>query len=178
MVILAYFLVLVCLSAAFLVIVFLLLGMWADLKGAPFVPTSAGVVKEILSRARLKKGSMFVELGCGDGRVTRTAVREFGVRGVGVDLNPMLIWFARLMTRGLKNIRFIRENLFKVDLRQADVIFLFLLPETLVKLGPKMEKECKKGTIVISHGFKIKGCESKLIDEIQRKVFPTYYYKV
>lgn len=154
--------------------------IFVDFKGAPFVPTSGKILKEILKEAGLKRGQFFVELGSGDGRVTRLAVEEYGVKGLGVDLHVPLVFYSRLLAKikGLKNIEFRVQDLYKTDLGKAQVLFLFLLPATLSKLSAKILKECKKGTLVISHGFKIPGFEKYLIRKQDRKIFPTYFYKL
>lgn len=148
--------------------------------GAPFVPTSAKMIDSILEKAKLKKGQVFIELGSGDGRVVRQAVQKYGVKGVGVELQPILVWYSKLISKlkKLKDISFVTQNLFKTDLKRVDVIFLFLLPKTLEKLREKFITQCKKGTLIISHGFKIKGFDNHLIGKIDRDIFPTYYYRV
>lgn len=148
--------------------------------GAPFVPTFGRYVKEILQKANLKKGQVFLELGSGDGRIVREAVKRYGVKGIGVEIHPLLILYSRWMSKlqGIKDIEFRRGNLFQTDLSQAKVIFLFLLPKTVEKLKDKILQECKKDTLIISHGFKIKGLERFLIDTTERKLFSTYYYKL
>lgn len=150
----------------------------ADLMGAPFVPTSGKLTDLILKKAKLKKNQVFIELGSGDGRIVREAVKAYGVKGVGIEFHPLLYLYSKLVSgiQKIKKIEFRRENFFKSDLRKADVIFAFLLPKTLKKLRVKFENECKKGTLVISHGFRIEGWEKKLTDKIEGDPFPTYYY--
>lgn len=162
------------------IIYFTLFAILADFKGAPFVPTSQKIISEILNKAYLEKGQHFIELGSGDGRVTRMAVEKFQVDGKGVDIHPMLVLYANWLSRlhKLHHITFTKQDMFGVDLSRADVIFLFLLPETLVKLRSKFLKECHKGTLIISHGFKIEGMEGNLEDTIKREIFPTYYYRI
>ncbi len=152
--------------------------IWGDIKGAPFVPTSNKLIEQILKEAKLKKGQVFVELGSGDGRVVRAAVGDYGVKGLGVDVHPLLIWYSRFLSRKLKNIKFKRQDFFQTDLKQVDVLFLFLLPKTLIKLRKKILTECKKGSVIISHGFKVEGWDKKLIKVQKRDLFSTYYYKV
>lgn len=171
-----------------LFLIYSVYSLLADFMGAPFVPTSAKMINSILEKAKLKKGQVFIELGSGDGRVVRQAVQKYGVKGIGVELQPILVWYSRLRVKlqGLEGIKFIQGNLFKVNLsrvypeqsRRIDVIFLFLLPKTVEKLREKFITQCKKGTLIISHGFKIKGFDGHLIDKIDRDIFPTYYYRV
>src|SRR3990167_8901150 len=138
--------------------------LYSSIMGAPYVPTSKKHIDEILKKANLKKGQAFMELGSGDGRIVRRAVQSYGVRGIGVDINSLLIVLSRILAgrQHLKDISFIRRNIFDVDFSQADIIYMFLMPETIKKLLPKMEKEVRKGALVISHGFKITGWEKKM----------------
>lgn len=181
MVLFAYFLILLFgILIPFLIIIFFIFEFKARIMGAPYVPTKTKMVQEILKEAKLKKGQIFIEPGCGDGRVTRMAAEDYGVKAIGFDVNLFLILYARMISwiNKIPNTEFRVENLFKYDFSQANVVFLFLLPETLEKLANKLKKECQKNTLVISHGFKIKGMEKDLSFTIQRKIFPTYFYKI
>src|SRR3989344_8472148 len=80
----------ICLFAIFTII--------SDIFGAPYVPTSSKILDEILKEARLEKGQLFIELGSGDGRVLRRAVKNFQVKGVGVDMNPLPIIYSKTLT--------------------------------------------------------------------------------
>ncbi|KKQ67324.1 MAG: Methyltransferase type 11 [Candidatus Daviesbacteria bacterium GW2011_GWA2_38_24] len=152
----------------------------SEFKGAPYVPTSGKIVKEILNKANLKKGQNFIELGSGDGRVVRAAVKNFKVKGLGVDIHVPLIWYSKIISRLQKvpNIEFRIQDFFKTDLSKVDVLFLFLLPNTLKKLREKILKECPKNTLIISHGFQIEGMEKYLESKIHRTLFPTYFYRI
>lgn len=163
-----------------LICFFALFNIIGDFLGAPYVPTSDKILDEILKEVNLKKGQYFFELGSGDGRVTRMAVKKYLVRGVAIDINPTLAFYARVKAffGNLKEVKFLTGNLFNLNLQKADVIFLFLLPKTLIKLKPKITKECRKGVIVIAHGFKIVGWEEKLIKKQTRTMFSTYFYKI
>lgn len=167
-------------SVSLILFLFVALGLWGDFLGAPFVPTPSKIIKEILEKAKLKKGEKFLELGSGDGRVTRMAVQKYGVKGLGIEIHPMLILYSKLLSKiqKLENIEFKRVNFFDLDYKKADAIFLFLLPKVLGKLKDKILRECKSKTLIISHGFKIEGLEKYLIDKIDRKTFPTYYYRI
>jgi hypothetical protein len=175
---LALFIAALLILVVILILAFIFTGFITDLLGAPFVPTSSKIIDETLKQAKLKKGKVFIELGSGDGRVVREAVRQFKVNGTGIEINPFLLIFSRVVAI-FRNIpvKYESKNLFNVDLSKADYIFLFLLPRTLKKLGVGKLNECKRGSLIICHGFKLPGWESKLIDEIDRKTFATYFYK-
>jgi len=154
--------------------------LYSSLKGAPYVPTEKKVIDEMLKAAELKKGQLFLELGSGDGRIVCRAVKKYGVRGLGVEVNPLLVQNARLQARlqKLAGVKFVKQNIFNADLKSAEVIYLFLMPKLIKELFPKFQKEIKKGALVISHGFKIENWENKLAHVIRTKPFPTYYYRV
>ncbi len=155
--------------------------IYSSSKGAPYVPTNRKTILEILKESNLKKGKTFIELGSGDGRVTRLAVERFGVKGIGFDINPLLVFWsnflAKLTIKDGQRIIFVRKNILEANLNHADYLYLFLLPDLIKKIKPKFEKELKKGTIIISHGFPILGWEKKCVKKIANNPFPTYYYK-
>lgn len=154
--------------------------IYVDFTGAPYVPTSGKIVAEILAEANLEKGQKWVELGSGDGRVTMMAVQKYGVKGLGIDLHIPLILYSRFIAeiKRIKNITFKIKNFNDIDLKDFDVIFMFLLPVTIEKMKPKFLRECKKGALLISHGFQVKEFEKYLIHKQVRKLFPTYFYKL
>lgn len=181
LIIFAYsFYVIVLLSGLILLGVYIVFDTIASFKGAPFVASRGRVVKEILQKANLKEGQIFLELGSGDGRVVRTAVKNYGVRGMGVEFHPLLVWYSRLLSKifRVKGVNFMKGNFYQTDLSKADVVYMFLLPKTMEKLRGKILKECKNGALLICHGFKIRGLERYLILATPRHTFSTYYYRL
>lgn len=154
--------------------------IYSDLKGSPYVPSKLKEIQFILKEAKLKKGQKFIDLGCGDGRTVREAVVTHKVEGVGVDVNRVLIWWARSLSKLKKNnnMRFVTSDIFGIDLKDYDVVYVFLMPRILEKLSGKFSKELKKGSQIISHGFRIKGLENKLYKTISHEPFPTYFYRL
>src|SRR3990167_1877660 len=150
--------------------------IYSSLKGSPYVPTKNNVIDRILKNAKLKPGQLFLELGSGDGRVCRKAASEYKVKAIGVDVNLLLVWYAKFLNKlkNSTNVRFYCKNIFNTDISKADVIFLFLMPKLISQLLPKLAKEKKKKAIIISHGFKIIGWEKRLINKINHLPFPTY----
>lgn len=149
-------------------------------KGAPFVPTGKKKIDKILSLLRPRKGRCFYDLGCGDGRVVKKAAEKFNLTGIGVDINPFLILTLKLESFCFKrnNPQYIYKDIFKINLKKADYIYCFLMPPLLEKLRVKFDRELKKNTIVISHGFKIPNWNKNLFYTLYDKPFNTYFYKI
>lgn len=124
-------------------------------KDVPYVPTPPEVVEGMLDMAGLKAGERLIDLGSGDGRIPRAAVRR-GAIALGVEIDSDLVARARSLTRleGLEErARFVRDDLFTVSLRDADVVTLYLLPAVNERLKPKLLNEMKAGARVVSHAF-------------------------
>ena len=153
--------------------------IYSSLKGSPYVPTRQKEIDIILKEANLKKNQNFLELGCGDGRVCRRAALLYRVKATGVDVNPLLIWYARFLSKikSAKNTEFRTQNIFDANISKADVVYLFLMPKLIELIVPKLEKELKKNAVVISHGFKIVKWQNRLSKKIDHKPFPTYFYR-
>ncbi|HZM33850.1 MAG TPA: class I SAM-dependent methyltransferase [Burkholderiales bacterium] len=121
-----------------------------------FVPTPHEVVDEMLKLANVKKGDVLYDLGSGDGRIPVTAAKRFGIRAVGIDIDPQRIKEASENARkhGVSQlVSFRQEDLFKTDFREATVVTLYLLPELNVRLRPRLLAELRPGTRIVSHQF-------------------------
>lgn len=121
-----------------------------------FVPTPREVVEAMLKVAKVTKDDLVYDLGCGDGRIVISAVKDFGARGVGIDIDPVRIGEAKKNAQeaGLTDrIQFREEDLFEADISKATVVTLYLLPSLNLKLMPKLMKELKPGTRIVSHAF-------------------------
>jgi tRNA G37 N-methylase Trm5 len=121
-----------------------------------YVPTPYEVVDEMLRLANVKKGDVLYDLGSGDGRIPVTAAKKFGIRAVGVDIDPQRIEEAKENAK--KNgvarlVEFRNEDLFRTRFSEATVVTLYLLPDLNVKLRPRLLAELKPGTRVVSHQF-------------------------
>jgi SAM-dependent methyltransferase len=122
----------------------------------PYVPTTDAAVQAMLKLAGVKKTDVVYDLGCGDGRIVIAAAKNFGARGVGIDINPVRIREAKenARTAGVGNlVRFEENDLFQADIREASVVTLFLLPNVNLKLRPKLLQELKPGTRIVSNTF-------------------------
>ncbi len=126
--------------------------MVASISGAPWVPARSYDIKDILDDAKISNGDVFLELGCGDGRLVRAAV-ERGAIATGYELNPIMWLLAWVLSIRTPNAHIRLANLWNIDLSKADVVLAFLVPRTMRRLEIKVEKEMKKGSLLISYIF-------------------------
>ncbi len=127
---------------------------------APFVATPLPVVRHMLSAVDLKPGETFYDLGAGDGRTVIMAAQEFGARAVGVELREDLAKKALsiIYELGIQDrVTIVQEDIFKVNVAPANVVFLYLTTSANDKIKSKLEKELRKGTRVVSHDYEILG---------------------
>jgi SAM-dependent methyltransferase len=123
---------------------------------APYVPTPNNVVEAMLRLANVGKNDVVYDLGCGDGRIVITAALKYGARGVGVDIDPRRIKESNENARkaGVTDrVKFLQQDLFKINLSEATVVTLYLLPEMNLRLRPKLLRELKPGARIVSHAF-------------------------
>jgi len=120
-----------------------------------YVPTRQSVVDAMLKVANVKAGDVLYDLGCGDGRIPVTAAK-LGARAVCIDIDPKRIAEANenVKKSGVGDrVRVLNQDLFTTDISEATVVTLYLLPSLNVKLIPKLNKELKPGTRIVSHAF-------------------------
>ena len=125
-------------------------------RDVPYVPTPQIVVDKMLDIAAVTKDDVVYDLGSGDGRIVITAAKKYGVRGVGVDIDPVRVKEANanaVLAGVADRVKFFEQDLFKTDLKEASVVTLYLLPEVNLRLRPKLWKELKPGTRIVSHAF-------------------------
>jgi len=129
--------------------------------GAPYLPTLNRQKNEALDLLDLKKGQLFVDLGCGDGSTLALAA-ERGLRARGYELNPFLAFYAWARTRRYgRRVKVVWGNFWKADLSQADGIFVFLIGHYMSKLDNLITGQPHKKIKVVSHAFKIPGRQAK-----------------
>ncbi len=161
-------------------IVFILLLSFAygSLRGAPWVPTKKHDVQRFLNLAEVKENEIFYELGCGDARIT-CAAGNAGAKATGFDVSlfPFIIAQIRvLFSKNRKNINIKYRDIWFLNFKDADLVYMFLMPETYEKIKPKLEKELKPGARVITYVWPMPGWEAKTIDKIEGYP-PMYLYQ-
>jgi SAM-dependent methyltransferase len=122
----------------------------------PYVPTTEEAVQAMLKLADVKKTDVVYDLGCGDGRIVIAAAKTYGAHGVGIDINPQRIHEAKENAKkaGVEDlVRFEENDLFKADIHEASVVTLFLLQTVNLRLRPKLLRELKPGTRIVSNTF-------------------------
>ncbi len=125
-------------------------------RDVPFVPTPEEVVTEMLRMAAVSDDDLLYDLGSGDGRIVIAAAKEMGARGIGIDIDPERIRESQINAEraGVTGkVEFREMNLFDVDLREATVVTMYLLPDVNLRLRPKLLEELRPGTRIVSHDF-------------------------
>jgi 2-polyprenyl-3-methyl-5-hydroxy-6-metoxy-1,4-benzoquinol methylase len=138
----------------------------------PYVPTPQPVVDAMLQMAQVKSNDILYDLGSGDGRIPITAAQRFKTRGVGVDISTERIQEANANAQkaGVTDrVEFRQQDLFETDLRNATVVTLYLLPDINLKLRPKLLKELKPGTRIVSHAFDMGDWKPQRVQQVDGK---------
>jgi SAM-dependent methyltransferase len=134
-----------------------------------FVPTPQDVVDKMLELAQVTKDDLLYDLGCGDGRIVITAAKRYGCKAVGYDVDPERV------KESLQNVQknnvgrlvtIEQKDIFTLDLSDANVITLYLLPTLNVKLFPQLDK-LKPGSRIVSHDFDMRGVVSDKVVKLQ-----------
>jgi protein-L-isoaspartate O-methyltransferase len=127
-------------------------------KLAPYLPTPMTIVEKMLQLAELKPKEKMWDLGSGDGRIVIMAAQKFGAEATGVEYDYDLFHSSQAKVMDLHiNARIVLGDIFDQDYSTADVLTIYLLPSSNLKLRPLLEKQLKKGARVVCHDFPIGG---------------------
>jgi hypothetical protein len=140
------------------ILLVLLTMMWPpDSPWSPWwqTPESAAIIMADL--AKVTEDDIIYDLGSGDGTALITAAKLKDARGVGVEIDPSRVFISRLtvkLNRVDRKIKIVRKNFFDVDLSEATVIYMYLVPKAIEKLKPKLLKELNPGTRIVTFVYK------------------------
>lgn len=134
-----------------------------------YVPTPQAVVNRMLEMAGVKTGDVVYDLGCGDGRIVVTAAKKYGVKAVGFDIDPVRVAEAQknVQAAGVGHlVRIEQADIFTLDLREASVVTLYLLPSLNVRLMPQLA-QLKPGSRIVSHNFDMRGAKPVDVQRVE-----------
>jgi ubiquinone/menaquinone biosynthesis C-methylase UbiE len=123
-----------------------------------YYPTPPETVAEMLRMAKIKKGDVLYDLGSGDGRIPIAAAKDYGIRAVGIEIDPKLVTEADENARqaGVSQlVTFRNDDMFRVNLSEATVVTLYLSEKLNVLLRPKLLSELRPGSRILSHDFRM-----------------------
>lgn len=136
---------------------------------APFVTSPQPIVDRMLDMAAIKPGETVYDLGCGDGRILITAAQRFNAKAIGIELSERLV---QSTTETIKRMNLADQvtvrkgNLLETDLKDADVVTIYLETGSNDLLRPILEKQLKPGARVVSHDFEVRGWKPVQVDKI------------
>lgn len=144
-----------------------------------YAETDSDAVVRMLKLAEVTNNDIIYDLGCGDGRFVITAARQFGARGVGIDIDAALIKGARESAQraGISDrVRFVEADLFTADISEATIVTLYLAPQLNLKLRPKLVKELKSGARVVSYSFNMGDWQPEKTEKVGS--VPIYLWRI
>ncbi len=140
-----------------------------EVEEIPFVPTPVEIVDRMLELAEVKTGDIVYDLGSGDGRIAIRAVKKYGARGVGIEMDRELVELSRAKAReeGVSHlVEFRLEDALKVDVTPATVITLYMLPWFNAKLRPILQQQLNSGARVVAHDYGIEGWTPTRVEKL------------
>jgi len=144
----------------------------------PFVPSPMHVVHKMIEVAEIQKGDILYDMGSGDGRIVIEAAKKFGIKGVGIDLNPELVAKARenAEKEGVSHlVEFRAQDGLTVDISEATVVMLYMFKWFNNALKPKLQK-LKPGSRVVAHDFDIDDWKPTRIEYVEKPADDTSDY--
>lgn len=163
----------------FLPVVFLISEVWrvwTHFIGGEWVPTPQVIVDKMLKLAKVGRDDVVYDLGSGDGKIVFSAAR-LGAKSIGIEIDLLRVLVSRIKIKLAKLdelAKIVQEDIFKANVKEADVVTLFLLPKTMEKLESKLRKELRKGARIVSYRFVFKNWKPVKIDK-ENKI---YLYRV
>jgi cyclopropane fatty-acyl-phospholipid synthase-like methyltransferase len=145
------------------------IAVWTDGE-VPFVSSTPEVIDRMLDMARVKPGDLLYDLGSGDGAIIIRAAKNYGVRGVGIEIDAGLVEKARnnaFREKVERLVEFRVQDALTVDVSPATVVTLYMLPEFNAKLRPILDRQLKPGSRVVSHDYPIEGWIPDKVEQVK-----------
>ena len=161
-----------------LTLLILITFVYAGLRAAPWVPTWNSDIDRFLKLAEIKPGQIVYDLGCGDGRLICAAGKK-GAHATGFEISllPFFLTKIRILFSGNKNTKIKYKDFWNYNLKEADIIYFFLMPRIYTRMEKKLKKELKPGTKIITYTWGFKNWEAKKIDNGKGKQ-KMYLYEI
>src|SRR4051794_37495615 len=141
-------------------------------RDVPYVPTDDSVVAAMLDLANVGEGDVLYDLGCGDGRIVHAAAKR-GAKATGVDIDLQRIHESLENSKRLgmsQQVRFLNKSFFNIDLSDATVVTLYLLPSINIRLRPKLMWELRPGARIVSNNFDMREWTPDVVAAINHRV--------
>jgi protein-L-isoaspartate O-methyltransferase len=149
-----------------------------------FDPSPIEIAERMLQLASVSRDDVVYDLGSGDGRIVILAARRYGARGVGVEIDPQLVWFARQEAKRQQVeqlVTFLHGDALTANVSAATVVTLFLTPQANLLLRPKLQRELRPGARVVSHEHHMGDWAPERVDRVRAKsgiVHTLYLWRV
>ena len=145
---------------------------------APFMKTNKKILATIVNELKLKGQETVYELGAGGGHFLQAVEKKYPrAKLIGVEYSWWIYLISKMLLKKKKSgIKLIRANMFKTDIKNADLIYVFLIPTMMMKLSEKITKECRPKTIVISYLFSIPNLT--IVKKLDINGNSLYFYEV
>jgi len=143
--------------------------VWTDGE-VPFVRSTPEVIDRMLEMARVKTGDVLYDIGSGDGAIVIRAAKKYGIKAIGIEIDPELVEKARRNAFREKVehlVEFRAQDAFTVDVSPATVVTLYMLPEFNAKLRPILDRQLRPGSRVVSHDYPVEGWVPDQIDRVK-----------
>lgn len=137
------------------------------------MPAKIDKIRRMLKMTDIRSGEVLYDLGSGDGRIVAEAARLYKTKAIGVEIDPIRVLISRLKLKFKKLDKYAKikhANLFNVNLKDADVVTMYLLPKTVNQLKSKFKEELKRGTRIVSLQFPLKNWKPVKVDK-ENKIF-------
>jgi predicted RNA methylase len=141
------------------ILLFLLSMLWPpDSPWSPWWRTTPRLARSECKLAKVKKGDVIYDLGSGEGTALIIAAKEYGGTGIGIEIDPLRVWISKIKVKlsGVSDkVEIRRDSFWNQDISDATVVFMYLIPKTLIKLRVKFLKELKPGTRVVTFVYRM-----------------------